>query len=438
MAVTEIWKVDNRLDHVLKYTTSEDKTDGNNYKDLHNVLDYIEADYKTEQQLYVTGINCLPETAYKEMLMTKKHYHKTGGILAFHAFQSFAPGEVTPQICHEIGVKLAEEMWGDRFEVVVSTHLNRNHLHNHFVINSVSFKDGKKYYDKRDTYAELRHLSDSLCEEYGLSVIKQKEIKKFKVNYSNYQVKNLKNDNYYSTAKKDIDRAIGMANSYVDFEKLLNAMGYEVKYRYNVLTIRRDPYKKSIRVKNYGQDYTTERITERIKVESISKVPFLNEFSNNKYYRDYNYKYEKPKGIYALYLHYCYLLNVFPKKNPYKRLPPSIKNDSLKLDKISEEAKLLVSYNLETDEQFFSFKKSKIEELNNLINERESLWYKYHHEKNNDGIDIKIKKIKPKIDEVKRILSLCEGIEKRIPKIERNVEEINIERKESEKSEHIK
>ena len=276
MAVTEIWKVDNRLDHVLKYTTSEDKTDGNNYKELHNVLDYIEVDYKTEKQLYVTGINCLPETAYKEMLMTKQHYHKTGGILAFHAFQSFAPGEVTPQICHEIGVKLAEEMWGDRFEVVVSTHLNRNHLHNHFVINSVSFKDGKKYYDKRETYAELRHLSDLLCEEYGLSVIKQKEIKKFKVNYSNYQVKNLKNDNYYSTAKKDIDRAIGMANSYIDFEKLLNAMGYEVKYRYNVLTIRRNPYKKSIRVKNYGEDYTTERITERIKVESISRVPFLN------------------------------------------------------------------------------------------------------------------------------------------------------------------
>ena len=108
MAVTEIWKVDNRLDHVLKYTTAEDKTDGSNYKDLHYVLDYIEADYKTEKQLYVTGINCLPETAYKEMLMTKQHYHKTGGILAFHTFQSFAPGEVTPQICHEIGVKLAE------------------------------------------------------------------------------------------------------------------------------------------------------------------------------------------------------------------------------------------------------------------------------------------------------------------------------------------
>jgi len=124
MAVTEIWKVDNRLDHVLKYTTAEDKTDGSNYKDLHYVLDYIEADYKTEKQLYVTGINCLPETAYKEMLMTKQHYHKTGGILAFHAFQSFAP-EVTPQICHEIGVKLAEEMCGDRFEVVVSTHLNK-------------------------------------------------------------------------------------------------------------------------------------------------------------------------------------------------------------------------------------------------------------------------------------------------------------------------
>lgn len=102
------------------------------------------------------------------MFITKQQYNKTGDILGFHAFQSFKENEVTPEQAHEIGVRLAQEMWGDRFEVIVSTHLNTKHYHNHFVINSVSFKDGKRYYDKRETSAKLRQLSDSICEEYGL------------------------------------------------------------------------------------------------------------------------------------------------------------------------------------------------------------------------------------------------------------------------------
>ena len=121
------------------------------------------------------------------MLITKQQYNKMGGIQGFHAFQSFAEGEVTPEQAHAIGVKLAEEMWGDRFEVVVSTHLNTKHYHNHFVINSVSFKDGKRYYDKRDTYAELRSIFDSLCAEYGLSVLEEKACRNSKINYANYQ-----------------------------------------------------------------------------------------------------------------------------------------------------------------------------------------------------------------------------------------------------------
>ena len=173
IATTGIWKIEKRLDNVIDYTTNIEKTINSDYGkdsyyDLHNVIDYVEADYKTEKQFYVSGVNCNPKTALEEMTITKEQYGKTGGILGFHAFQSFAEGEVTPEQCHAIGVRLAEEMWGDRFEVVVSTHLNTNHYHNHFVINSVSFKDGKRYYDKRETYAELRRLSDSLCEEYGL------------------------------------------------------------------------------------------------------------------------------------------------------------------------------------------------------------------------------------------------------------------------------
>lgn len=121
-------------------------------------------------------------------------------------FQSFAEGEVTPEQCHAIGVRLAEEMWKDRFEVIVSTHLNSNHYHNHFVINSVSFKDGKRYYDKRETYAELRRLSDSLCEEYGLSVIQEKPCRNSKINYANYQKNTNNKVNYYSIAKENLDK----------------------------------------------------------------------------------------------------------------------------------------------------------------------------------------------------------------------------------------
>ena len=149
IATTGIWKIEKRLDNVIDYTTNIEKTINSDYGkdsyyDLHNVIDYVEADYKTEKQFYVSGVNCNPKTALEEMTITKEQYGKAGGILGFHAFQSFAEREVTPEQCHAIGVRLAEEMWGDRFEVVVSTHLNTNHYHNHFVINSVSFKDGKR------------------------------------------------------------------------------------------------------------------------------------------------------------------------------------------------------------------------------------------------------------------------------------------------------
>ena len=439
IAVTEIWKVENRLDHVLKYTTDGEKTDSINYKELHNVIGYTTDDYKTEKQLCVSGINCMPEIAYKEMIITKKQFHKEGGILAFHAFQSFKPGEVTPELCHEIGLKLAEEMWGDRFQVVVSTHMDKHHLHNHFVINSVSFIDGLRYYDKRDTYAELRRLSDNLCREYGLSVIEEKTDKIFKINYSNYQVKNLEKDNYYVTTKKDIDRAIGMAFSYADFENLLKAMNYEVKHRYKVLTIRREPYKKNIRVPNYGDDYTDERIIERIKIEKAPRIPFLNEFSNNKYYRQYDYRKEKPKGIYALYLHYCYLLNVIPKTKPYKKIPAAIREDSRKLDQISDETKLLVSENLVTDEQFFLFKENKITELNDLLEERERIYYESSKPNNKEDFTSRLDEIKIKVKEIRRVIKLCDSIEERIPKIEKNTEDyIKDERKERFKDEYIK
>ena len=144
MAITKIKKIKKRLDHVIDYTTNPSKTSKENYSDLHNVIEYTKASYKTEEQLYVTALNCDQETIYEDMMRTKRRFSKTDGILGFHVIQSFKENEVTPELAHSIGVQLANELWSDKYEVIITTHLNTNHIHNHFCFNSVSYIDGKK------------------------------------------------------------------------------------------------------------------------------------------------------------------------------------------------------------------------------------------------------------------------------------------------------
>lgn len=260
MAVTSIWKIEQKLAKVIKYTTNGRKTEIKNldnveisYNDLHHTMKYIKEDYKTEKQCFVTGINCDKESALEEMIDTKKFFHKEGGILGFHAIQSFAEGEVTPEIAHEIGVKFAKEMWGDRFEVIVSTHLNTKNIHNHIVINSVSFKDGKRYYDNHSNYAIMRHLSDEICKEYGLKVLEEKQTKK-NIKYDNFYKQTLYKDSYSKTAKRDIDLAIKQAYSYNDFLYLMKKLDYDVIIRANKISVRKNEYKRNIRIeRRFGE-----------------------------------------------------------------------------------------------------------------------------------------------------------------------------------------
>lgn len=149
MAITKIWAVKDDLNRVLNYIKNPDKTKEEMSDGLKEVLAYTTQGYKTNEKEFVTGINCEPRTALKQMMNTKLSYNKMDGRLAFHAVQSFKPGEITPEHCHELGVQLAKQMWSNRFEVVVSTHLDKDHLHNHFVVNSVSWVDGKKYDNKK-------------------------------------------------------------------------------------------------------------------------------------------------------------------------------------------------------------------------------------------------------------------------------------------------
>ncbi len=430
MATTNIWKISSRLDRVIKYTTDEEKTtDISNdiFRDLHNVIEYTSDNSKTEEKLYVSGINCCPETAYDEMMITKKAWNKTSGNLGYHAFQSFAEGEVSPLLAHEIGIKLAEEMWGDRFEVVVSTHLNTKHYHNHFVINSVSFKDGKKYYDNRETYAELRHLSDELCKEYGLNVLEEKKTRSG-INYNNYYYKGIETSNYYTTTKDDLNYAIRNAYSYKDFERLMKEMKYDLIYRYNRLSVRKEGYKKNIRIERaFGDYYSIANINNRI----IKNQNYRNKLSTKIVDK------KKIKGLRGLFIHYCYLLKVFPKKYPNNYLSPEIKRDIKIMDTLSKEIRLLVSNNIETYEQFFSYKKNKIEDLSILLSERRKIWYQ--RSKSNDDLsklklESELNVLSKRIKTIQEEVKLLNDIEKRTPDIDEKIkkyEKEELERRES-------
>ena len=195
MATTSIWAVKGWLGKVVLYIENPDKTDNPKFyrqeeltdvqtQSLSDVIDYAVRAEKTTVtpddesamvvRQFISGINCLPSTARDEMLAVKKRFGKEDGVIAYHGYQSFAPGEATPELAHEIGVKLAQRLWDERYQVLVATHLDKeNHLHNHFVLNTVSFVDGIKYHRTEKDYHDMRTMSDTLCREYNLSVIQR-------------------------------------------------------------------------------------------------------------------------------------------------------------------------------------------------------------------------------------------------------------------------
>ena len=436
MATTSIWKVGKRLDKVIKYTTNPEKTEDKNYseswyRDLHNTVEYIKADFKTEKQFYVTGINCSEDNALEEMKATKKKFGKERGILAYHAFQSFAEGEVTPEQAHKIGIQLAEELWGDRFEVIVSTHLNTKHIHNHFVLNSVSFVDGKKYRDNRSTYAIMRRTSDEICRENNLSVIEEKPCGKLNIDYNKYYSSYLQRDDYHTLVKADVDFAIKQAYSYNNFEDILIDMGYTITIRAGKISLCKPPYKRNIRItRAFGEEYSMDNIEERI-MTNTSYIPLLAK-SKIKRYKGKNRKsirYDRG-SLYRLYLYYCYMFKVFPKSNRIK-LSENMKKEVRKMEQMSNEIKFICRNKIKSTDELFSYKKNLAEELNNQMKERCKL--RRNRENCQDSeerqkICNEILVVSDKINYLKKEVKLCEDVRKRNITMKENIREIEEEK----------
>ena len=411
MATTKIWKIKSRFDNVIDYITNKDKTDN---------------------KKYVTGINCMADIAFKEMSISKQQFNKTGGILGFHAYQSFKGCEVTADEAHEIGIRLAEELWGDKFQVVVTTHTNTKNVHNHFVINSVSFVDGKKYYDNKTNYAIMRQVSDNICKEYELQTLEEKSY------YKNISNKYARSSKYLNSVRTDTDYAISQASNYNDFTKILTKMGYELEHSSNKMSIRKFPYKRYVRVeRTFGEEYSKESILFRIKHTVSFKVPFPEVHTLMGRYKRKNktairHK-QKAKGLRALYLYYCYLLKVFPKQKYPPKYSKAMKEEIKKMDEFSNSVRFLSKYKITTLTEVRKYKTNATTEINELKSKRENLWKRHKQIKTDEEgqfICSEIQKLATKINELNENIKLCDFIENRTVRMRENIKDMRHEDKE--------
>ena len=422
MATTAIWDVTDRLNRVIDYATNPEKTENldfssPDFQGLQNVLEYTEQDAKTEKQFYVTGINCDPATACEQMSRTKLQFQKTDGILAFHGYQSFAPGEATPETAHAIGVKLAQELWGDRFEVVVSTHLDKHHLHNHFVLNSVSFMDGKRYYDNNATYALMRQTSDRLCREYSLSVIENPQKGKSK-HYAEWKAEQEGKPTWRGLIRDDVDKAIAASMTFTQFIAALRKQGYEVKTGVKYMAVRPPGKERFVRLKTLGDDYTEDAIKQRILQNRAPKRPEVLPEPKRKRYAvkgGFNpIKTSKLTGLQALYFHYLYKMGILPKhRASNKRTHFLLREDLRHLEEIIAQTKLLCRNQISSKEQLFTYQHGIEQELAALSDARKSLYHRLRRCKDHEQTaqyKQQISELSRKLSLLRKEVKLCMGI----------------------------
>lgn len=277
MATTGFWPVKGSLKDVVKYAENPDKTTNPKYldKDLAAALKYIANSDKTDRQLFVSGINCPTVRAYEQMTATKQRFGKLGGNVAYHGYQSFKSGEVTPEEAHEIGIKSAKKMWGNDYEIVVATHLNTDNIHNHIVINSVSFKTGRKFENHISDHIRFREISDEICKEYNKSVI---EGAKFYSNEKNsYWIHKNGSKTHRDILREDVDLAVKQSGSLLEFERILTNMGYTFNRNISAKhpSVIAKGWQRPVRIDSLGDDYSTERLAKRISCNGFIVSPFV-------------------------------------------------------------------------------------------------------------------------------------------------------------------
>lgn len=441
MATTKLWKIKGWIGKVLLYAEDPEKTEtpivledfseSTDTKALEDVIHYAMRLENTKdsipQDRLVTGINCLPETARDEMQAVKIRFGKNDGIMAFHGYQSFAEGEVTPQTAHEIGIQLASELWGDRFQVLVATHVDKPiHIHNHFVINSVSFIDGYRYNHCRTSYQAMRDTSDRLCLEYGLSVVEPKDWNSTRP-YAQWLAEK-QGQSSIDFIRQEIDEVIADSTTDKQFFYKLKQKGYMIKMGKDI-TVRPLWRDRGIKLeRHFGSAYSYEGICQRLMDNlSISKskpetsIPHFKLTGPLSRYRRYT-------GLSARFLIYTCRVRNYAQVKPLSdaQIEFIYKEDLYKLRQISQEAQLLCTHHIETSEQLFSFQEKSQRILERRMQARRHLRYqlraKHRSPTEKETIREQIQHLNVDIERLRKEVELCEDIARRSEVIHKKLE----------------
>ena len=434
MAVTSIWAVHRSIKDALDYVANPEKTENPNEEDLRRLMDYAENPDKTEQRYLISGVNCLPELAYERMMETKRRYGKYGGIVAYHGYQSFKPGEVTPEQYHALGVEFAKRLWGDKYEVLVASQRDHQHLHNHFILNSVSFKDGEKFHCPpyyHDTV--MAPESDKLCLEHNLSIVQNPQRKR--APYVAYMAEKKGKPSHRTLLKMDIDDAIAdcMLPTHLQFALARRGYTYLRGKEYKHPCVIAKEWKRPVRIDSLGERYTPEAIEKRIRSRREYRSPYYP--SRPPLYEIWERRksYDQHNTVELIFMIVLELFGidtsgkVIQNDNYQKPLSPAMRQEQIYLERYMETVNLINRNDLGTAEHVQEFIADKEAEMTLLISARtkiDNCRRRATTEAEKDECSRKRKAISAELKTLRHDINLAKGI---FPMIDNLKEKLRIE-----------
>ena len=424
MAYTSVIPV-RRLDRAVKYVMNIEKTTA---VSLQDALDYAANRDKTEQSCFESSDACTLETAFADMRQTKERWHKTGGVQGYHLVQSFAAGEVSPELAHQIAKELADRVLGGRYEYVIGTHLNTGHIHSHIVWNSVSCVDGKKYRSNYKSYVtEIRAVSDALCRKYKLSVIDTENSNHVAKPYAEWLAEKSGQPTWRTAIRQDVDEAIQQSLTWRQFLTVLDRKGYEVRMGRKYPVLRPPGKERFVRFKTLGKRYTPEAIQTRILYPQ-SYHPYVENPPTIQHGRLHSGKkpHRKLTGLRALYYRYLYELGALPRKP--SRSSYAVRQDAYKLDQRIRQMEFLSRNNIDTLTQLETHRQALQTEIRQLLTKRKQL-------SKTDDVQSQHESVNTSLKQLRQEERLCRKIAEHSLEVQQHLTEARRDRAEQQKQE---
>lgn len=419
MAILKINVIRRALNASIGYVQNPQKTESIGFQSTYGIRDTL-----------TSGFHCSCDEAYAQMQATKQYFHKPDGILGYHFIQSFAPGEITPERAHQVGCEFITRCFGD-YEVVISTHTDHDHIHNHIVVNSVSFVDGRKYLSTPASFYKLRGISDEICRESGLSVI-QHPPKKSTRQYAEWRAEQKNCPTIRSLIREDIDVILSQARTLDEFWSLLRTRGYEIRLneKRKYVIIRHPNGKRFIRLKSLGEDYTPRQLAVRIAAQRGSIVDNLERVKQQRQQLHQRKKYQvrphtrapkqrkKLKGFRAVYFRYLYLLGKVRRRKAPRVVRGQLLEELKKLERYTRQYDFLCDHLLYTRQDVDMYADALANEIYILTERRARL----HADKRKSGSDqtalkSETQQLTAALRKLRGQLHLCADIQKNAPEI---------------------